>query len=402
VFQIDERLRGLPAVKDQVVALHESLNQPHLAVPGRQAGPARAYILGLRGPQGFAVFVYLYMPESAQCAVYVSTNRAVTPDKYQSEEQDALGFVESMGFIMDNLNFRGRAAEEQNAMISTLPVFQREAPKGTPVASPNDAKAAAGSSTRPTAAALGKLFSAFCLALALLTLGGCKHVPTEKEREASGLHFEMGVELQQKDPPGAMREYDQALELDPEMPEAWHAKGVLLHVVFGRLEEARAAYQKALALNPKFSAAKTNLGNLYLDEKRYDDAVKMYEEALNDMTYSTPFIAQANLGWAKYKTGDVRGGIESLKSSVTTNPKFCFGFLKLANIYDETGNLPEACRNYGKYREGCPDQGDAHMREAVCLSKMGQVEAAKKAFDLCITKADAAKDDCQRLKDALK
>ena len=66
MYTLDDRLRGLPAVKDQVVSLHESLNQPHLAIPSRQAGPARAYVLGLRGPQGFAVFVYLYLIESSQ------------------------------------------------------------------------------------------------------------------------------------------------------------------------------------------------------------------------------------------------------------------------------------------------------------------------------------------------
>ena len=84
MFTIDERLRGLPAVKDQIVALYESLNQPHLAVPGRQAGPARAFILGLRGPQGFAVFVYLYMPQSAQCAIYVRRPRNHPPYKAYS------------------------------------------------------------------------------------------------------------------------------------------------------------------------------------------------------------------------------------------------------------------------------------------------------------------------------
>jgi Tfp pilus assembly protein PilF len=281
-------------------------------------------------------------------------------------------------------------------------VFQREAPKpGAAGGRSTDPHGQAGG-TRPAASALGKLFSAFCLTALLVPFAGCRHMASDKEHEAAGLHFEMGVDVQVKDPPSAMREFDKALELDPDMPEAWHAKGVLLHVVFGRLDEARAAYQKALALNPKFSEAKTNLGNLYIDEKRYEDAIKMYEEALNDMTYATPFIAQANLGWAKYKTGDVRAGIESLKSAITTNPKFCFGYLKLANIYDEQGNLPEACRDYAKYRESCPDLSDAHMREAVCLAKIGQIDPAKKEFDVCIAKADANKDDCQRLKDALK
>lgn len=395
MFTIDERLRGLPAVKDQVVALYESLNQPHLAVPGRQAGPARGYILGLRGPQGFAVFVYLHLPESAQCAVYVPSSRAVPSDKYQGEEAEALSFVESMGFIMDNLNFRGRAAEEQDGLISTLPVFQREPPRSSgPPGTGGSVKQGSGTST---ASALGKLFSAFALATLIVGLQGCKHVPTEKERDEAGLHFELGIEAQLKDPPTAMAQYDKALELDPELAEAWHAKGVLQHIVFRKLEEARASYERALTIKPQFSAALTNLGNLYLEEKRYPEAIQKYEQALNDMTYATPYIAQGNLGWAKYKLGETRAGIEDLKSAVTTNPKYCFGYLKLGNIYDEQGNLPEACRNYGKYRESCPDVGDAWLREGVCLAKIGEAEQAKKAFETCITKDDASKDDCARL-----
>lgn len=399
MFTIDERLRGLPAVKDQIVALYESLNQPHLAVPGRQAGPARAFILGLRGPQGFAVFVYLYMPESAQCAVYVPSNRAVASEKYQEEEGEALGFVESMGFIMDNLNFRGRVPEEQDELIATMPLFQREPPKANPRSAANPLKMGGGGPT--TASALGKLFSAFCVATLLVGLGGCKHVPSEKERESAGIHYELGVEAQQKDPPSAMRQFEMALELDPELAEAWHARGVLQHIVFRKLDDARLSYEKALLINPRFSAALTNLGNVYLEQKRYPEAIKKYEEALNDMTYPTPYIAQGNLGWAKYKMGDTRAGIEDLKSAVTTHPKYCFGYLKLGNIYDEQGNLPEACRNYSKYRESCPDTGDAYLREGVCLSKTGQLDPAKKAFETCIAKDDASKDDCKRLKDAL-
>jgi hypothetical protein len=42
VFSIDDRIRGLPANREQVVALFQSINAPHLAIPGKQAGPAQA------------------------------------------------------------------------------------------------------------------------------------------------------------------------------------------------------------------------------------------------------------------------------------------------------------------------------------------------------------------------
>jgi hypothetical protein len=156
MFTIDERLKGLPATREQVVALHQSINSPHLAIPGKQAGLAQSYIVGLRGSQGFSVFVYLFLPEARDCAVYVSDHRNLSPEEFSGEEAEALGFVESMGFILDSLNFRGLPPAQQDELIKTLPVFQRDPRAGSGVtASPK------GEPAKSPLAVLGRLFSSF-------------------------------------------------------------------------------------------------------------------------------------------------------------------------------------------------------------------------------------------------
>lgn len=156
MFSLDARIRGLPASREQVVALYQSINQPHLAIPGKQAGPAQAFIVGLKGNSGFNAVVYLFLSEAEDCAVYTSSVRNVPSEQYEPLEGDALGFVESMGFMMDNLNFRALGEGEQEEMMKALPVFGRD-PKLTSASF----KKSPSSVQKSAAVLLGRIFSSF-------------------------------------------------------------------------------------------------------------------------------------------------------------------------------------------------------------------------------------------------
>ncbi|OJH35045.1 social motility TPR repeat lipoprotein Tgl [Cystobacter ferrugineus] len=240
--------------------------------------------------------------------------------------------------------------------------------------------------------------------LLTLLLVGCKHVPTEKEREGAEIHYQLALQAQQAgNVQDAYKALQKSLELNPDYPEAHNVIAILLHLAFNRPEEAIEHYQKALALRPNFSEAKTNLGNVYLSQARYDEAISLYEQALNDMLYPTPFIAQSNLGWALYKKGDKERAVQNIKAAVTINPGFCLGYRNLGTIYEEGGELSEACRYLGRYREACPDVADAYLREGACLVKQGKLEEARQSFTSCEAKATSQnlKDDCHRLLEAL-
>jgi type IV pilus assembly protein PilF len=243
--------------------------------------------------------------------------------------------------------------------------------------------------------------SASFLVLALAS-AGCAHVPTEKERRSSEIHYDLGVQAQQHGHvQDALAEYQTALEQNPSNPEAHNAMAILLHLSFRRMDEAAAHYQKALELRPTFSDARTNLGNLRLDQGRYDEAIQLYEASLNDMQYRFGFSAQGNMGWALYKKGDTANAIQNIKAAVTTNPDFCMGYRNLGIIYDETGRTEEACRQFSRYREKCPNIAEAYHREGVCQAKMGNADAAKQSFAGCEAKAQAGeqvlKDECRQL-----
>jgi hypothetical protein len=160
VFSLDDQARGLEAAREQVAALFQSINAPHVVVPGRRAGPAQAFIACLRGTHGFSVGVYLWLSETKECAVYTTPATAQTPEEYRALQTEALGFVESMGFMMDNLNFRSLSPEHQAELLQSVPVWRggRAATGSTPTVSPPGQAAAPAAQT---GAALARLFSSF-------------------------------------------------------------------------------------------------------------------------------------------------------------------------------------------------------------------------------------------------
>ncbi len=231
-------------------------------------------------------------------------------------------------------------------------------------------------------------------------LSGCKHGPTEKERQLSVIHYDLGIQAQMAGhKQEAFAEFEQAIALDDENLNAHNAMGVLLHLGFARQQEAIPHFLRAIELDPQFSEAKVNLGNVYLDLNRYEDAVKLYEQALNDMRYKTPYIAEGNLGWAYFKLGNTEKAVDHIKSAITLEPKFCLGYRNLASIYDAQQKLDDACVQLDNYREHCPESADAYYRLGVCLAKQGKQDAAQARFAECEAKAPAGqlKDDCRRL-----
>ncbi len=84
----------------------------------------------------------------------------------------------------------------------------------------------------------------------------------------------------------AMAAYRRALELDPDLPDAWLNLGRLLHE-HGELAEAERSYRRAVALQPDEPTAAYNLGVVLQDLGRRAEAAAAYERTLElDPTFT--------------------------------------------------------------------------------------------------------------------
>jgi tetratricopeptide (TPR) repeat protein len=104
---------------------------------------------------------------------------------------------------------------------------------------------------------------------------------------------------------------------DPQLPAhdraaAANKRGVAL-VELERREEARTAFELALATVPKFAPALVNIGNLHLEAGETDEAIRYYESAvLSDEDYA---LAHHNLGVAYKRLGRTGDSVRELRKA---------------------------------------------------------------------------------------
>jgi hypothetical protein len=124
MYELHNEITTIHAEREQVVAVIESINTPMVAAANKPLEPAKAFIVGVRNHSGtFSIYVYLHLIQSVECLVFLHDPPEISFEAYHRVEMEALQFVESMGFMVDNLNFRNLTEENQRALMKSLPVF---------------------------------------------------------------------------------------------------------------------------------------------------------------------------------------------------------------------------------------------------------------------------------------
>lgn len=147
-FKPEPSITWISAGREQVVAVVESINQPQVSVPGKPSQQVFGHLCGVRNANGsFSIFVALHLPTTGENVVYVHDRRQLTVEEYRDVEVEGLHFLESMGFMLDNLNFRNLSPEVQEATLKRIPLFSQprppaEAPSGAAAARPAGSDAA--------------------------------------------------------------------------------------------------------------------------------------------------------------------------------------------------------------------------------------------------------------------
>lgn len=98
----------------------------------------------------------------------------------------------------------------------------------------------------------------------------------------------------------------------------WNKLGMAYHHLFA-MDQARRDYQHALRLRPDYPEALNNLGTVYYAKKDFHKAVKLYRKALRLDPNSAPVYS--NLGLAYFAERKSELGLAAYRTAFALNPK---------------------------------------------------------------------------------
>jgi tetratricopeptide (TPR) repeat protein len=139
----------------------------------------------------------------------------------------------------------------------------------------------------------------------------------------------------------------------------------------GRTDEARAAFERALALDPTLAAAHTNLGLLAHAEGRADEARAAFERAL--ALDATQPEARYNLGNLRDEAGDTDGALAEWYQAIALDPDFADAHFNIGAALVESGAFGPGARHLERYLALRPD-GDAAIEARAMLQAIEKKE----------------------------
>lgn len=205
----------------------------------------------------------------------------------------------------------------------------------------------------------------------------------------------------------AEQHYQQALQLQPDHPDANHLMGTLAHQAgrndlalpylekairanpnnanfhnikglvlknLGQTQNSEQSYREAIRLDPNFAAAYNGLGLLCKEQENYDDAAKHTQKAIE----LQPNFLEAfnNLGNIHEAQGELQLAIKTYEKALTIDANFVPARYNYARALQQNGDDERAIEIYAAIIKLQPDFPEALSNFGLALRKKGRASDA--------------------------
>jgi Tfp pilus assembly protein PilF len=224
--------------------------------------------------------------------------------------------------------------------------------------------------------AAGGLILALGASIALAQSNNNKMSDSEASFNAGLAH------LRENRPALALDQFRKAIREDPKNAYAYKGLG-LTYAQLGKLSDAVASFRKALELNPYYVDVRNDLGTaLVLSGKRAEGKAE-FLAAFNDPTNPTPEISARNLGQAYLEEKNYREAVNWFRTSFTRNKSYPDPYLGFAEAVGALGHPDEAVAPLEVALKESPGQPELLIALGQAYYKTGRfTEAGRRAMEM--------------------
>lgn len=224
--------------------------------------------------------------------------------------------------------------------------------------------------------------SCLALLLVLLTLFPLYGCISAKDKTDGKVHYTLGLSyLREPNYSLALKEFLIAAEANPDDPNIHLSMGQTYQLMRS-YDDAEKSYKKALRLSDASFApiCQNNLGALYLDMKRWDDAIHYFTLAAKNLLFQNAEVANAGIGYAHFNKGDILTAIGFYNKSLERNPNYATAHMRLAEAYEAFGKTDLALKEYQEVVKIAPDNPVVQFQYGLTSAKLGKKSQAVQAF----------------------
>ncbi len=211
--------------------------------------------------------------------------------------------------------------------------------------------------------------------------------------------FLRGVMAYERGDAAAARYFEHSVAAAPQHVSA-HLNLGIVYREFGRLDEAERCFRRALNFAPELPAAHFSLGNLLLARGAAEEAIAAFEAVLAADPGHT--AARNNLALALRASGRTDAAAAEYEKMLTLDRNNVDALINLAALRNEQGRYAEAAEHAARALDLVPDAHEAANNLAVALLAEGQTERAEEVLSAAVARTDGVPELHENLGNALR
>jgi type IV pilus biogenesis/stability protein PilW len=226
---------------------------------------------------------------------------------------------------------------------------------------------------------LSRVLAGLCILL--VALPACVPVEnTQSDKTNAEYHYKLGISaLNEQNPTEALKELLQAEKFNDRDPEIQNA---LAQAYWSKQapDLAEERFKRAIALSSNDPKYYNNLGALYLEVERYDDAIRAFQAAADNLLFDRQEMAWTGIGLAYFQKQDYPAAQRAYRKAMAINPRYYLAPFRLGELYYNQERTAEALEMFTRTTQLAPTFPDGFYWLGLVYMKLKEPAKAKPAF----------------------